>query len=69
MFNVDLFLSVICEAELADSKHEQMLGSAKKQSCNEDSSKILGEGRWYWIHDFVATFGVNGRPIYMALCS
>ena len=39
-----------------------------KQSCNEDSSKILGEGSvknllqrvrasWNWIHDFVATFG------------
>ena len=40
-----------------------------RQSCNEDSSKILGEGRWYWIHDFVATFGVNDRPIYMALGS
>ena len=39
------------------------------QSCNEDSLKILGEGRWYWIHDFVATFGVNDRPIYMALGS
>ena len=39
------------------------------QSCNEDSSKILGEGRWYWIHDFVATFGVNDRPISMAFCS
>ena len=25
------------------------------QSCSEDFSKILGEGRWYWIHDFVAT--------------
>ena len=30
-----------------------------QQSCNEDSSKILGEGRWYWIHDFGATFGVT----------
>ena len=40
-----------------------------EQSCNEDSSKILGVGCWYWIHDFVATFGVNDRPIYMALCS
>ena len=39
------------------------------QSCNEDSSKILGEGLWYWIHDFVASFGLNNRPIYMALCS
>ena len=27
-----------------------------RQSCNEDSSGILGEGRWYWIHDFVVTF-------------
>ena len=42
---------------------------AANQSCNEDSLKILGEGRWYWIHDFVATFEVNNRPIYMALCS
>ena len=39
------------------------------QSYNEDSSKILGEGRWYWIHDYVATFGVNDMPIYMALGS
>ena len=39
------------------------------QSCNEDSSKILGEGRWYWIHDFVVTFGENNKPIYMELCS
>ena len=39
-----------------------------RQSCNEDSSKSFGEGCWYWIHDFVATFGVNYRPIYMALC-
>ena len=23
----------------------------------------------FWIHDFVATFGVNGRPIYMESCS
>ena len=35
------------------------------QSCNEDSSMILGEGCLYWVHDFVATFGVNARPIYM----
>ena len=39
------------------------------QSCKEDSSKILGEGRRYWINDFVATSVVNNRPIYMALCS
>ena len=39
------------------------------QSCNEDSSKLLGKGHWYWIHDFVATIGVNDRPIYMTLCS
>ena len=38
----------------------------KYQSCNEGSSKNLGEGRWYWIHDFVATFGVNDRPILIA---
>ena len=31
------------------------------------SSKIFWEDQWYWIHDFVATFGVNERPIYMAL--
>ena len=37
------------------------------QSCNEDCSKILGEGHLYWIHDFLATFEVNDRPIYMAL--
>ena len=37
--------------------------STSKQSCNEKSSKILGEGRWYSIHDFLATFGVNDRPI------
>ena len=43
--------------------------SLTEQSCNEESSKILGEGRWYWIHDFVATFRVNNRPIYMALWS
>ena len=41
----------------------------QEQNCNEDSSKMLGEGCWYWIHDFVATFGVNDWPIYMALCS
>ena len=39
------------------------------QSCNEDSSKILEEGRWYWIHDFVATFRVNDRSIYMVFCN
>ena len=39
------------------------------QTCNEDLSKILGEGRWHWIQDFIATFGVNDRPIYMALGS
>ena len=33
------------------------------------SSKIWGEGRWYWIHDFVSTFGVNNRPICMTLFS
>jgi len=44
-------------------QHEQ---SHMWQSCNEESSKISGEG---WIHDFVASFGVNNRPIYMALCS
>ena len=37
------------------------------QSCNEDSSKVSGEGRRYWIHDFVATYRVNKRPIYMAI--
>ena len=42
---------------------------SQDQGCNEDSSKILGEGRRYWIHDFVATFRVNDRPIYMALDS
>ena len=31
--------------------------------------RFLGEGRWYWIHDFAATFGVNDSPIYMASCS
>ena len=36
------------------------------QSCNEDSLKIMGRAM---IHDFVATFGVNDRPIYMVLCS
>ena len=42
------------------------------QSCNKDSSKILGEGSvkdLLWSHDFVATFGVNNRPFYMAKCS
>ena len=39
------------------------------QSCSEDSLKILGEGRWYLIHDFLASLGVNDRPIYMTLCS
>ena len=39
------------------------------QSCTKESSKILGEGHWYWINDFVATFGVNDLPISMALCS
>ena len=39
------------------------------QSGNEDSSKFFGDGYWYLIHDFVSTFGVNNRPIYMALCS
>ena len=44
-------------------------GHTLQQSCNEESSKILGEGCWYGIHDFVATFRVNDRPIYMVLCS
>ena len=39
------------------------------QSCNEDFYKILGKGYWYRIHDFIANFRVNDRPIYMALCS
>ena len=39
------------------------------QSCNEDSSKILGEACWYRINDFVATFGTNDKPIYMAFSS
>ena len=38
------------------------------QSCNKDSSKILGEGRWYWFHDFVATFRVHNRSFYMPYC-
>ena len=37
------------------------------QSCNEDSSKILWKGRWYWFYDFVATFRVNDRPIYIVV--
>ena len=41
--------------------------SNQQDRVNEDSSKILGEGCWYWIHDFVATFEVNDLPIYMVL--
>ena len=41
----------------------------RNQSCNGVSLMIFGEGRWYWIHDYVATFGVNDRLIYMTLCS
>ena len=42
--------------------------TAKSKSCNEDSSKIFGGlckesiiegGALYWIHDFIANFGVN----------
>ena len=29
-------------------------------------SFIEGEDCWHWIHDFVPTFGVNNRLIYMA---
>ena len=43
--------------------------STTQQSCNKDSLMILGEGRCYWIHVFVATFGVKDRLIYMALGS
>ena len=40
------------------------------QSCDDDSLKIWGRAAdTGWIHDFVATFGVIDRPIYMALCS
>ena len=42
-------------------------GEPRNQSCNETSSKILGEGCWNWMHDFVATFRVNDRPLYMTL--
>ena len=30
---------------------------------------LLRGAAGHWIHDFVATFRVNDRPIYMALCS
>ena len=54
---------------LVSSVPDRCTSQSPQQSCNEDSSKIIGEGRWYWIHDFVATFGLNDRPIYMVLCS
>ena len=38
------------------SLRPNMAAKITGQSCNEDSSKILEES--YWIHDFVATFGV-----------
>ena len=38
---------------------------AKVSELQWRSSKI----RCYWIHDFVATFGVNDRPIYIVLCN
>ena len=55
----------------AKMDHQRVWSSEleQDQNCNEDSSKILGVGRRYWIHDFVANFGVSDRPIYMALCS
>ena len=50
----------------------------RKQSCNEDSSEIMGglckgsimEGEGHLILDpwFLVTFGVNNMQIYMALC-
>ena len=52
-----------------DQKTPHFNSGRTRQCCNEDSSKILGEGHWYWIYDFVATFGENDRPIHMALCS
>ena len=63
------------EASNGDEIHDTLLDTdaddkiVTGQSCNKDSSKVLGGGRWYWFHDFVATFGVNERPIYIALRS
>ena len=63
-------LSPLIRALSTGSDFEQVSGQVDwTQSCNEDSSKILVEGRWYWIHDFVPTYRVNDRPIDMALCS
>ena len=34
--------------------------SSLNQSCNEDSSKILWEGRWYWIHMYMYMYILSG---------
>ena len=60
-----------CKSRILVVTSHQCPVRPRSQSCNEDSSKVLGEGCWcwYWIHDFGATLEVNDRPIYMALCS
>ena len=58
--NIEKYENLHCWLQ-QDQKLDTTNSSA--QSCNEDASKIFGEGHWYWIHDFVATFKVNNRPI------
>ena len=55
------------DALLKSYRKRLKVNKTAQQSCIEDSLKILGEGWWYWINDFVATFGVKDRPIYMVL--
>ena len=55
--------------QLWGAKRSKMAGEVQARVATKILPRRLGEGRWYWIHDFVATFGVNDRPIYMALCS
>ena len=52
---------------VSNSKHFYFLVTASlNQSCNKDSSNLLGEGAGYWIVDFVDTFRLVNPQIYTA---
>ena len=46
-----------------------MSNSGSQSELQRRFFKDFGGGPLILIHDFVATFGVNNRPIYMALGS
>ena len=49
------YLLILCNLEHLIRQVPSPSGQVRYQSCNEDSSKIFGEGHCYWIHDFVVT--------------